>query len=604
MRHALLVIFLVTGVQLFADVALFPSGLVKDYYSPLRPSNLLRQSRARATNEFLRNYFKTGALGFDWREHNVMRSGLLTHQVYQLHFHGVPVADTFLKIHFHSGGWVWAASSNWKSPSVPAKHFTFSRSAQDRVFQFFRADFIRRRNAPFVGEISATPAVWTDSVTGETKYAFEVKLGSFHPFESRRFYVDPQTLRILEEKRVIRHVTQNANVYDINPDATALTSRALTDLNLATTLQNANLHVQRVQNNGLTRDIDPSVDFSADGAFSTDPNSYNTACVGVANTSCPNQALDGVNVYYHVNGWRQQLTTYFTALGVSPTLPDPLDVFVNFPISDGSGGFLSNNAAYSSESCGTGIDRCLLFLYPASDTDSRCGSAAVDFFNLAREANVAVHEYQHYITDKITNLVASSTSSANVGDVLHEGYSDYFGVSHVSTTAGAGAAVVGEYAFQECTYYSRDISTIRPITHSTEEADDPHLGGHSFASGLYSLRQTYGAAIVDKIALQSLFLLPVLPGSVEAVETLVRADQLLNSGAYASAITDVFFNQVKFYPDGASSFRDTSFRVREMGVRSCMAVHENVNASASGLVGIVWLFSVLGAGRWVRRRIV
>jgi hypothetical protein len=434
--------------------------------------------------------------------------------------------------------------------------------------------------------------------------------GAIRPFESRRFFVDENELTILAEMRTRRHVTQAAKVWDVNPDRTAHIARNLTNLTAATTLISLDntLHVWRVEQSGIVRNVDPSVDHSADVSFDLDPGDYDAACTGALASSCPNQAADAVNVYYHVNGFREALTAHFTALGVSPSLNDPLDVFVNFPIDDPQGGFVANNAFYNSSSCGGSFDRCLIFLYPDTETSSACGGSPVDFYDLAREGNVAVHEYQHYMTDQITGLVASSSSAANVGDVIHEGYSDYFGASHVIATAAAnavattGAAVVGEYGFQECTFYERDIGTIREIAHSAAEGGDPHLGGHSFASGLLDLRTTYGALIVDRIALQSLFLVPAEPGSLEAVEALVQADELLYAGAHVTEIRDVFYNQVKFLPNADESFRDGNRAIRELGMRSCAAIHTPGEFGGSGALALSWLFALLAAGRFFTRR--
>jgi hypothetical protein len=300
------------------------------------------------------------------------------------------------------------------------------------------------------------------------------------------------------------------------------------------------------------------------------------------------------------------------ALGASSSFStDPLNVIINSLRSDfnrnGTGTDDANNAAYLNEPCGDDIPRCLVFLRPAVPSEGLC--VGIQLYDLAREALVIAHEYQHYVTDLITRMVPGTLSKAVVGDALHEGYSDYLAASHVSAASGSSVSKVGEYAFQYCKAFVRDVSVLRVYTDNlgssgsdpTSDAD-PHNSGLSWASGLWKLRDELGVEKTDLIVMGSLFYLSTKPSFVEAVEALVQADGSLNGGNNSERIRNLFYTEVKFLGSSTDVFRDPARGIVEVGLRGC--AHGPSGRGSFGGAGFLWLCVVMGFSRLaVRRRI-
>jgi hypothetical protein len=146
----------------------------------------------------------------------------------------------------------------------------------------------------------------------------------------------------------------------------------------------------------------------------------------------------------------------------------------------------------------------------------------------------------------------------------------------------------------------RELNTIRVYQNGTAETD-PHIAGQSWASGLWNLRTLYGAAVVDLIALKSLFFLSTRPGFVEAVEALVKADKALFSGAHVSKIRTLFYDDIKFVGGKTGMFKDTQSKVVEMGLRSCLGVSSGRNSSSLFSL-LSFIFFVLLSSKCIRKR--
>lgn len=439
-------------------------------------------------------------------------------------------------------------------------------------------------------------------------------------FPGRRLIVDAETGAVLSEPRLVRRL--DAKVFAVSPynaggnNGAPVLSTLPSLTASATTLRGANIYVRREEQSGSSyafKDIFPTSDFYSDSTFREDPAVYGSLCVGNS-SECPNQGIDAVSVYAHVQGFRVYVDSLLSEQEITGALPsESLDVFINVRSFDSNNdGSLSdepNTAAYIPAPCfeTSSIARCLIFTRPTSGTATICGSSVVQFYDLAREAIVAVHEYQHYVTDMIAGLVPGE-NDYNVGDALHEGYSDYFGASYVSYTSGTTSTKVGEYAFQECPAIQRDIGTLQTFT-SANKSLRPHSFGQTWASGLWQLREEYGRDITDRIALRSLFYLPKDPGYAEAVEALALADNALYSGEHSTRIRELFFDELKFVSGKSSLFRDARRGIVEVGIQSCASgrpptlgskLESKVQFafSATGLVFFWgWLWGVCGIGR-------
>ncbi|MBY0369118.1 M36 family metallopeptidase [bacterium] len=600
-RSLPLVLVLLLGFSSFGHAASvirrFPSGLLRHYTAD-------RES-ALSVDDFMRTEFERYAPDFEWRQLSTIEDHQHRHIQYGLYHQGNRVVDRLLKVHFNKEGFVEFASSNWRMLySLPPQLQGRTTDVRESLLRDFQTRY------GFVpGLLQLDPVVWTNREEDRVVPAFEVVLVSNKAGVFRRFFVTQNTGVVLQERRVLRRLARK--VYPVNPDYSAETSETLPALdNAATTLESDYFHIRREQYNSGTinvREINPQVEFFDDPDFSLGSDtSYDPLCTGTS-SECPNQGFDGLNLYYHLESYRQRLAGYFTDLGSSLDLPaDPLPVLVNtlgLDIDgDGSGLDESNNAAYINVPCREDEPdktHCLVFWRPATINSPTCGGSAI-FYDVAREALVAVHEYQHYVTDSITGMV-SGQDSYNVGDALHEGYSDYFAATHVSQEIGSDVTAVGAYAFKNCPAIQRDIATLK--VYDTSEADgsgDPHLFGWSWASGLWNLRTEFGATVIDKLALKSLFLLPTEPGYVDAVETLVEADESLYDGIHAARIRELYYDEIQFVGGTTPVFRDASRTVLELGLRSCgyvPAASAPVNPAATSALFALWAWATLLLGR-------
>lgn len=422
--------------------------------------------------------------------------------------------------------------------------------------------------------------------------------------------LEPRTGKMLEFRPKFRKIS--ARVYDVSPLADDGASdrpadtRTLPTLVAETTISTSYAHVRRQIWTGAafqSIEVDPNTNFYNGGStpFEEDPDNYDSACSSTADDGCENQGFDAVNVFYHVENYRNRVDTLLTDIGETADFDDPVRVLVNaigFDTNDdGDTEDEVNNAFYTTCNLDSASGPCLLFNPPEAANYVSCAAGTQQYFDLAREAIVAVHEYQHYITDTITGLA----SGDGIGDLLHEGYSDYFAVSQVTRLSGRSATTVLDYGFQNCPVIQRAIGSLK-VFDNTSSRTDPHFYGWTWASGLYDLNVRLGSDIVDKIALKSLFYIPTTPSYVDAVEALVRADEALYSGEHKVAIRQLFYDQLRFVGGNPSPFSDFENRIASMGVSSCLSTPMGAK-TASGLASLsaalLWICGLLiGVRRW------
>jgi len=598
----------------------YPSGLLeREENSPAHGW----QSESDALAALFRSYFPDPSTGWEWRKVTRFEDRTHVHGLFDLRFQGVRIVDQLLNTHYHrAGGFLQYVSSSWQTKFSLSRLRPRTGNDESRVRDQFLT-YLTSKYGPFTGALHFEPVIWVDELSGEGRSAFEVELSWSKRGLFETLILDSIDGSIRSEKSLVRHYTAvGQQVYLSNPLAGggALDTVNLTDLNDSASLQNGFIHVRRDENPLLPtlKEIDPTILYSTTGtpAFDPDPNNYGgTTCQASGSATCPNESFDGVNIYYHLDQYRNQLSTTFLALGLDTTVAsdmnDPIDVIVNSLSVDlygtGDPTSYSNNAAYVNSTCRETFTptfpRCLVFLRPSTGTTDSCGigrSPTVEFFDIAREGNAVVHEYQHYITDRITRMIRGSTTLPLVGDALHEGYSDYFGASETTRLSGVPSNQIGAYAFQNCGPLIRDVSVIKEYANSAEDRD-PHVAGLSWASGLWSLRAQLGVSGTDQLALKSLFFLPVKANWVSAVESLVQADGALNGGANAALIRTLFYDQIKLVGGQAGFLRDPASGVVEIGFHSCSAVHERGAIPFAGFaIFLIWLSVTIGAGRRFR----
>jgi hypothetical protein len=578
-------------------------GVASRYASGLLHSFAVDTPAENQTVEsFLRTNYGAYSPDFTWRLLHRIDDSQHSHLTYHLFFKGVRVSDRRLKIHFNRRGFVEYASADWQTVfSTDASFDPLLRAARAReLSEHFIARHGRRAD-----RIELEPVIWLNASQDRIAPAFDVVLTSTALRIYRRFLIARDSGEWLAERPVARY----ADVYKSSPLGGAVTDVvSLTGLTSGSALTSAYLHVRRDQLSGgisLPSEVDPSGSYV--GSITSDPSTYAATCYSASITDCPNQAFDAVNVYYHVESFRERLEGYFSTLGASVNFPaDPLNVLISSQSVDTNGDGLTfndtNNAAYLNVPChstDSATSRCLVILPPAVASSITCGNN-VTFYPLGREALIPVHEYQHYITDTLTQM-PMGTDAYNVGDALHEGFSDYMAASHVSQNAGVDVTLVGAYAFQNCSSIQRDVGVLKEYDKDSSDPG-PHIYGLSWASGLWRLRSQLGATAVDLLALKTLFLLPTQPGFVDAVEALVAADKALNAGVNVVTIRRLFYQEVKFLGGRTGQFRDPDKAIIEMGLRSCGAVHHSRSLSPwSGVGALLWLlFTLMLARLWVR----
>jgi len=569
------------------------------------PQEALEETEA--VSQFLNREFRFPA-SWEWIQLQRVVDSSHVHLTYELSVHGYPVHFHRLKIHYRRSGFIDYVTSSLPGPfEVPPLP---ERSSWESRKETAIAALVGKRVS--VGFSRGKLGLWVSEEKGRAEWAFDVEAVPIGPELVKRGVVAVESGRVLERKRVIRHFHEGAgerasatiNVYLNSPDGGPSSQIIDTE---ATKLKNSICHVQFDSKNKKLNEITPS-QYSASGGYRSDCDSNDDPDIP---TNCPNQKLDSGNVYYHLTQYRGWLGASATTLGTSLNLSyDPIRVIVDFMsklIQDGvTAEQQANNAAYIGGVCndaGT-VDHCLVFLQPASQGCFK-GDTAKTFFSLARESMVIAHEYQHYVTDMIAGIEFSGSDTLTVGDVVHEGYSDYFGASYtVKENTDSSLTTIGAYAFQNCSNLKRDLST-KPVFDNTTQYTSGHKPGLVWASGLWELRALLGADATDALALKSLYFVSSRPGFIDTVEALVQADRSLYGGAHEARIRTLFYDERKFLGSLSGAFQDSEKKIVKVGFQGCSSVPNRSERSgmATTLLLLTWLGLTLWAGRRWRSRL-
>lgn len=602
----------------------FASGLLASFENE-KPA-VRGEGEGAAVSAFLKEYFGHASSDFEWRQSRVFRDKTHAHFTFALYYRGYRVIDQSLHLDYNRAGFVEYATSNWKE-EFEADVVALTSGARWWVESALKAPYFER-DGFFRGSVSSEPCLWIDTRNGKPVAALAVRFfPSARAGQWRYFIAHAESGRVLSERPVSRNVDIASKAWVVSPynggsNVGAPSDVTLTGLDATNSLTNGFFKVRRMEN-VTTAALSPvSPDLTTPCTFDPTPDLYDYECTGSV-TDCPNQRIDAINVYYNLHKYRTKLATYFTTLGldipmVAPhsagTTREPLEVYINaFGLNtDGDGNVENeaNNAGFYPYGCGrvAGVDvpRCLIFMRPRSVTSAECGSDKA-FYDLAREAMVIVHEYQHFVTDSIVDLVPGSYDTSinailhNVGDAVHEGYSDYFGASIVTENAGTSTTKIGEYAFQNCSYYQRDVDTLRVYTNGDAERD-AHVAGLSWASGLWQLRKELGQTTADLLTMKSIFFLSENVGFAETVEALVKADKALNGGANVARIRTLFYEDIAWGSREGNVFRDASAGIVEVGFRSCSSGGAPIAGQATLALAALWLglLWAIGRARFVR----
>lgn len=611
MKKSFFSLLLVTlCAQALSQTEVFPSGLMKSFQGKRRYAGKHRVSRDVAL-QFLQEEFSS-LQGFNWVSVNQITDKTHTHLILQWTYRGRPVLDRFVKVHVATDGTVEMASNTLeKGFELALNEEITARRALDWEKKI-RSDWEKKLGA-FKGRIKVDPIIWMDPKTFQGVRAFDIRVVIDKPWIIKHYVIEEEKGTLLEEKEVARRASAPVKVFKKSPAGSASPdSVTLTDLNNTSSLRNSFLWVRRDILSSLL-EVEP-VDYTGAGFNnSPTPGQYDATCTG-NNLACKNISFDAVNAYYHLSNYRTHINNYLSQLGASVSFPydapvnsntgetNTFSVLVN--AQSISLDFDSNNALYVGEPCRSdgSMERCLLFLRPAqlsSENSARnCGTSSSTLYDLAREAVVVAHEYQHYVTDTVTHISFSQTAKANVGDALHEAYSDYLAASYVTELHGSSVTLVGEYALSECVPLQRELGVLRPYDDSDSSNADPHTSGISWASAFWQLREEYGATVADLLAMKSLFFLSTSPGFIESVEAVVKADESLYQGEHVGRIRRLFYDEVKF-TGGATVGADG---LVELGFKGCGAVHSTRPPNLGGGVALfAWLFLTLRMAKGIKK---
>jgi len=149
--------------------------------------------------------------------------------------------------------------------------------------------------------------------------------------------------------------------------------------------------------------------------------------------------------------------------------------------------------------------------------------------DLAKEEDVAFHEYSHAVLSQIVSLAYSGESGA-----MNEGQADYFACSFTNdpklgqwTVAKMGKDCLRN--LENTFHYPQDIQ------------NEVHADGRIWGGTLWDLRKALGASVSDKIIFGSFsYLKPGKSKFVDGMNAIITADGNLFGGRNKAKIIEVF----------------------------------------------------------------
>jgi Fungalysin metallopeptidase (M36) len=222
--------------------------------------------------------------------------------------------------------------------------------------------------------------------------------------------------------------------------------------------------------------------------------------------------FEAAMAYFHIDRTR----AYVDGLGLSRGLsPKPQKVRVNAIADDNS--FFSPR------------QRSLTF-----------GTGGVDD---AEDADVVIHEYGHSIQDQQVHFFGSRLQGASMG----EGFADYLAAVMSALSTGGSAFDPCMFEWDAISYTQNDCARRTDKGIGLEGAEgkcqgDPHCIGEVWSGALWRLRPALGLdpagrSILDRVVIESHFMLSRNSNFRDGARALVAADQTLYAGAHTAAIT-------------------------------------------------------------------
>ncbi len=360
-----------------------------------------------------------------------------------------------------------------------------------------------RLRGPAKAKLGIDPA--TDTL------AWQVSLPSAAPLADFVVTIDGRTGEKLRSRDVLRHATGTAAIYDPNPVVeqggySGLRDRKDKDSPLLTSLR-LTLQLPRIT--------------SGKGCLS---GTYVDARIGEKGHKVCDKALDFTNItrsnsrfealmaYFHIDRTR----AYADALGLSKPLRRKPQKVLADAITD-------DNSFYSSQT-----------------HELVLGTGGVDD---GEDADVIVHEYGHSLQDQASPGSLQKREGATMG----EGFGDYVAAMMSALTTGGSPFDTCIFDWDGIAYSpTGTCGRLANRTYNVEKAErrcqkEIHCVGEVWSSTLFGLRialgnDPQGRSVMDRVALESNFMLTRKSNFADGARALIAADNLLYAGAHAAAI--------------------------------------------------------------------
>lgn len=593
-----------------ADIQRYSSGLGREWeFNRPKEAGATRRDELSEIKKFLAENFGSLGPSYVWRERKRVEDATHFHTHYHLYYQGYRVDGVGLSIHYNRETGIEYASSDLES-SLSVSLVSDSVEQRARVARTVSEKWVKPRGVQ-IKSWQWEPILFRGQALKPFRSSYLINIVPKNTRLATYLVVDADSGNVLSEFQRIRKARPTVTVKAYKDSIVSNNPLVSVDItvnnNNNNKLETSTHKVVREQGAGTERspyvrmDV-TAADYSGESSFKTVPTEYIDTCTGT-DSDCANQAFDAVNVFYHLQQFRVGISDYLSALGLS--LPnDPLFVVVNSKFVSFGDGF--DNAGFIDEACGDGANenRCLVFLPPSRTTQSISGcSGAQTLNNLAREGFVIVHEYQHYLTDQFSGIEFGS----GVGDIIHEGYSDYAAASQLSFLNNENITK-GLVSFPECSGVQRDVANLLAYQ-ETDAFRDPHYAGLSWASALWRLRGEFGPDDTNKLMklmLKSLTFHGANPGFVSSVESLVKADKALYGGTHVERIRQLLYSEVKFLGSAQGAFKNPASLEAYVGFKGCSSVALKRNGSSylySLICLLTWALVTLKVGRVCKKRI-
>ncbi len=359
-----------------------------------------------------------------------------------------------------------------------------------------------RLRAPARAKLGIDPA--------SARMAWQISLPSAAPLADYLVAIDARSGRVLSSRDLLWNATGTASLYDPNPvvqqasysglrDAKDKDSPLLTSLRLPVSLAN------------ITSTSGCLVGIYADARLGKKAESVCAPNADFSALTRANNQFESVMAYYHVDRTR----AYVESLGLSGALrAKPQKVRAN--------GIPDDNSFYSSMT-----------------QSMTLGTGGVDD---GEDADVIVHEYGHSLQDQAVPKYGRTVEAASIG----EGFGDYLAAAMSAQTTGGNEFDACIFDWDGISYSATGCGrrSDRAITLKKAEArcfEEVHCLGEVWSSALYELRQTLGVdaqgqSVMDRVTLESNFMLTKSATFKSASKALLAADQLLYAGAHVPTI--------------------------------------------------------------------